>query len=125
MKKIYKGLIDDQVIYFLYKRDPKWMKEIVTGITFRTNIIPNLVIINSDSDYYQKEIMDYITDKTNNYNEFYDFLMNYKNKDNTTSNTDNKKKTLKVHIKVLKRDRFTGEIKQCKVVNSNREGELK
>ena len=124
MKKLYKGLIDGQEIYFMPKRDPKWMKEIVTGITFRTNKVDYLVIINRDSSYYQDEIIKYITSKTDNYNAFFDFLMSYKNREDIATNySPKRKKPLKVQIKILKRSRFTGEIKSCKVIDNDREGE--
>ena len=118
MKKLYKGLIDGQEIYFIPKRDPKWMKEIVTGITFRTNVVSNLVTINCGNFYYQDEIIEYIMSKTDNYNGFFDFLTDYKNREKNDINfSPNKKKPLKVHIKILKRDRFTGEIRSCKVID--------
>lgn len=124
MKKLYKGLIDGQEIYFMPKRDPKWMKEIVTGITFRTNKVDYLVIINRDSSYYQDEIIKYITSKTDNYNAFFDFLMSYKNREDMATNySPKRKKPLKVQIKILKRSRFTGEIKSCEVIDDDREGE--
>ena len=97
MKKLYKGLIDGQEIYFMPKRDPKWMKEIVTGITFRTNKVDYLVIINRDSSYYQDEIIKYITSKTDNYSAFFDFLMDYKNREDiTTNDSPKRKKPLKI-----------------------------
>lgn len=124
MKKLYKGLIDGQEIYFMPKRDPKWMEEIVTGITFRTNKVDYLVIINRDSSYYQDEIIKYITSKTDNYNAFFDFLMSYKNREDMATNySPKRKKPLKVQIKILKRSRFTGEIKSCEVIDDDREGE--
>lgn len=124
MKKLYKGLIDGQEIYFMPKRDPKWMEEIVTGITFRTNKVDYLVIINRDSSYYQDEIIKYITSKTDNYNAFFDFLMSYKNREDIATNySPKRKKPLKVQIKILKRSRFTREIKSCKVIDDDREGE--
>lgn len=124
MKKLYKGLIDGQEIYFMPKREPKWMKEIVTGITFRTNKVDYLVIINRDSSYYQDEIIKYITSKTDNYNAFFDFLMSYKNREDMATNySPKRKKPLKVQIKILKRSRFTGEIKSCEVIDDDREGE--
>ena len=124
MKKLYKGLIDGQEIYFMPKREPKWMKEIVTGITFRTNKVDYLVIINRDSSYYQDEIIKYITSKTDNYNAFFDFLMSYKNREDIATNySPKRKKPLKVQIKILKRSRFTGEIKSCEVIDDDREGE--
>ncbi len=124
MKKLYKGLIDGQEIYFMPKRDPKWMKEIVTGITFRTYMVSDLVTINRDSSYYQDEIIKYIMSKTDNYSAFFDFLMDYKNREDIVTNySPMKKKPLKVQIKILKRSRFTGEIKSCKVIDNDREGE--
>ncbi len=126
MKKIFKGLIEGQVVYFLPKRDNKWMIEVVTGIAFRTNKISNLVIINRDG-IYQDEILQYIIDKKDKYDTFYAFLNDYKRKSEYTSivNCDKKKhiKPKKVHIKVLKRSRFTGEIRSCRVIDKDREGE--
>ena len=102
MKKLYKGLIDGQEIYFIPKRDSKWMKEIVTGITFRTNKVDYLVIINRDSSYYQDEIIKYIMSKTDNYSAFFDFLMDYKNREDIATNYSPKReKPLKVQIKIL------------------------
>ena len=124
MKKLYKGLIDGQEIYFMPKRDPKWMKEIVTGITFRTYMVSDLVTINRDSSYYQDEIIKYIMSKTDNYSAFFDFLMDYKNREDIATNYSPKReKPLKVQIKILKRSRFTGEIKSCEVIDDDREGE--